>query len=630
MRANKNSPDSNRRLTQEGSPPATGNHLDSDRVRKVAAPAESGCDRVDPMPCHEADSPPADSKRLNRVVLRTLGKLLLALFVTLLPLFGLGVKMLVQDGRAWWSNRQASKAAENVNQDDARATASAIIAAMRASPDDPRILRTWADFLKRNSGTAADRVAALKQVVASAECTTADKAELALAFVADRQFGEAGPIIAALPESERNTVAMREAQATLHDAAGDKEGATRLRHEAWASDTENRESLFKLAMLDLGALFEEKRAQAIASLWSLAQGGDETALKAADVLSNQKALSRMQAEKLLAAVKANPKTGKRHLFIALSGVMRTHPERRETMIAEEIRKAAGYEPEDLIELAVMFDRAGASAAVLAVIPDQKAILNRDLCVLRIKALSENRRFGELESLLTARRTLPISKGHVAVLQAYLELQKGEASHAMKTLSTALTRAIGDKDDETTQRAIAFAEEQGWWDIAASGYKWAAAQGGAQGLASLEKLFAAAATMRDAGLMLSTAERIARSSSENVKALTNLAYLRLLLGTEIETVPTLLGKLQNPATAASEPLIHAFLCYRYGDKDGVRENIAHIADWTRIPPGQRAVGATLLAFSGNDTQAFDLASSLPTLALLNEEQNLWLLGQTRKP
>lgn len=590
-----------------------------------------------PPPPYEEDSPPADSRRLNRVVMRTLGKLFLTLIVVLLPLFALVVKMLVQDGRAWWTNRQASKAAENTNKDDARATASAIMAAMRASPDDPRILRTWADFLKQNSGRPADRVAALKQVVASAECTTADKAELALALVADRQFGEAGPIIAALPENERNTVAMREAQATLRDAAGDKEGAKKLRHEAWETDTDNRESLFKLAMMDLGALFEEKRAQAFSSLWSLAQGSDETALKAADVLANQKALSRTQAEKLLAVVKANPKTNKRHLFIALGGVFRTQPENRDAMIAEEIKKAAGYEPEDLIELALMFDRAGASAAVLAVIPDQKAILNRDLCVLRIKALCESRRFGELESLLTSRRALPISKGHMAVLQAYLELQKGEASHAMKTLSAALTRAIGDNDGETAQRAITFAEEQGWWDIATSGYKWAAAQGGAQGLASLQKLFSAAATMRDAGLMLSTAERIARTSNENATALTNLAYLRLLLGTEIETIPTLLGKLQNPNssssglnTATNEALIHAFLCYRYGDKDGVRENIAQIADWTRIPPGQRAVGATLLAFSGNDTQAFDLASSLPTLALLNEEQNLWLHGQMRKP
>ena len=115
------------------------------------------------------------------------------------------------------------------------------------------------------------------------------------------------------------------------------------------------------------------------------------------------------------------------------------------------------------------------------------------------------------------------------------------------------------------------------------------------------------------------------------ALAKLAYLRLLLGTRIETVPSILSKLEDQKPDSSEltadqdgALIEAFLCFRYGDKNGVLKNITRITDWSRVAPGQRAVAATLLRFSGNDTLAHNLAAALPTLALLTEEQNLWVM------
>jgi hypothetical protein len=566
----------------------------------------------------------------------TLRVLVFAVPMMALALLGLAARHLIGGGRLGWSPRQMTSAAQDNAEKDPGIEAQSIMHAMRASPNDPKILRTWAAFLKRNGGSPADRVAALRKVVASAEVTIADQAELAGALTDEGKVGEAKNIFDALPEAERSTKAILEMRALLLDATGDSESGDRLRREAWASDAGNPDSQFKLAALDLGSFYEENRRQAFKALWELAQAKDDVALKAAEVLAGHEELSRTQSEKLLALVERHPKASKRQVFLAVAGVLRTHPESKDELINNEVMKGKNYGINDLVSLGLMLDQAGAFRAVLNAIPEEKVFISRELCILRIKALANCKNFAQLEMMLTARRELPISKGHIALLKSYLCLEKGDTRGALSSLTLAQQHATSDKDMETVRRVAAMAEQQGWWDVATASHQWMSESGGELRMAALESLFRIASSKRDASLMLTTAERIAAVQIENIPAQTNLAYLRLLLGSRMESVPAILGKVESTHAASFElrsqksaALVRAFLCYRFGDKAGVQRSIASITDWTLLPPGQRAVAATLLRFAGKETLAHDLASSLPTLALLAEEQDLWAVPPERE-
>ncbi len=567
---------------------------------------------------------------IGRILKNTVGKLVIVFAFMCLPLLAVVVKPAVTEAKLWWARRGATNAALASAGNDPAIAAASIINALRASPEDPKLLRTWAAFLKQHHGPAGERILTLKKVAASREAAPSDKAALACALVADGQFADGKKIIDALPDAERATEGVLEAQAVLRGEAGDHDGAMALHRAALGASSGGNENRFKLALLDLNESFEETRRQGFAALWELAHNTDETALNAADVLAAHGALSRSQSAELITLVERHPAATAKHTFLAKSGFLRTHPETRDAFIAAEVRKAHGYGPEDLVELALMLERAGAHRILLTVIPEPKALLNRELCVLRIKALCECGNFTALEELLSSRQEFPLTKGHMGVLRSFLHLQNGRTQEAMQALSLAQSHAIGDRDVETLQRVVGMAEAQGWWDIAVGCQVWIADNFNSLRASALDALFKAASNKRDAALMLATAERMAATQKDSVLAVSNLAYLRLLLGTHIESVPALLVRLEaaadEPITSGTRAFIEAFLCFRYGDKDAVRRLLARPTDWSRFPPGQRAVVATLQRFSGNDSLAHDLAARLPTLALLAKEQDLWVTSR----
>lgn len=533
--------------------------------------------------------------------------------------------------RQWWSQKRAEKAAANDGiETDVQKRAQAIISSLRQTPDDPKLLRIWASFLKQNKGAPSDRVAALRQVVKSHEATDEDRKEIALAFIDASQFDEASPIIKTLPASLLASADMREAQAALLDANGDHQAATTLRREAWQTSADNDRSRLNLALLDLNAVFAEKRASAFETLWTLTNASDEISLQAVRALAKQPSLTPLQAEALSKRVKSLHSVSKPDLFLVLSAVLRTHPQQKATIIAEEVEKARSYSPSDLAAFLTFLAEMQEWKSMLSLLPAEKALLDRDLCVMRIKALSELKRFGELEFMLTSRQKLPLSQGHLAVFRAFLYQKKGETAEALRQLATALAHATADEDLDTVRRIAGFAREENFTDTAAEAFAWIADHDKVFRLSALNDLFKIALAKGDAPLMLSSVERMAEMRRQNMPLLLNVAYLRLLLGSRIETVPEILAKLDTTngesagrSSDASVALVQAFLSYRFGDKDGVRDALVRIQDSSLLPPGQRAIAAALFQVSGNPDSAFALASKLPALALLPEEKNLWI-------
>lgn len=583
-------------------------------------------------PTHTANNAPTRRRNASvwshRSVFKAIRMLVAAVVLLCLPTAGIAAKLLIDWARNWWADRKARVASTSIAVDDETKARTSLAAAMQASPTDPSVLRAWAAYLKKYGGSASERVSILKKLTDLAAATTEDHAELAIALVETGAFEQARQIIESLPRAMRESSQTLEAQAALIEASGDRDAADALRRKVWESDLSVPRNRLKLAALNLRSRVPETRAQAIAELWKLAGEDRDTGLEACRILAVHPSLSRPQADELTALVKAHPKAAHHDRLLALSGVLRAQPEKREALLDAEIAGAADYGLNDLLALVVMLDREREFERLLLVVPLEKARKSRELCIMRIKALFESGHFSELEVLLTEEKTLPISTGHASAVLAHVRLQQGRASESMGTLRQALQQAVAQKDVETARRVAGFAEGQGWWDISSKSHEWLAASEPALRLSALQGLYKAAAAQLDTSGMLDATERLVQCGSQHVQVLSNLAYLRLLTGSQIESVPLLLEKLHKhegagfAALQTVRPLLKALLCYRYADVEGVRSNISSIRDWSLVPPGKRAVAATLYQYCGETAAAVDLAAQVRVLGLLAEEKGLW--------
>lgn len=583
-------------------------------------------------PTHVANNAPTRRRNASvwshRSVFKAIRMLVAAVVLLCLPTVGIAAKFLIDWGRNWWADRKARVASKSIVTDDETKARTSLAAAMQASPDNPQVLRAWAAYLKRYGGSAVERVSILKRLAEFNEATIADKTELAIAQVDTGAFSDARQIIAALPESFHDSVEVMEARAALTEAAGDREGADAMRRAAWGSDLSTTRNRLKLAELDLKALVPEIRSQAIAELWRLAKDPDTTGLDACQILARHPSLSRPQADELSALVQAHPKASQYDRLLALSGILRTQPEKRDAILDRETSKAAKYGLNDLLDFVVLLDREGEFQRLIDVISWEKALKNRELFIMRIKALMETRQLSELEIFLTERRDLPCSTGYVSAVLAHVRLQQGRITDAMTTLNQAQQQAAAHNDVDTTRRVAGFAERQAWWEISAKAYEWLAANAPALRSGALQGLYKCASAQLDAQRMLEAAERLVGGGSEHIPTVANLAYLRLLTGSKMESVPVLMEKLRadpdvsRPALQATESLLNALLAYRYGDVEGARDHIAGVADWTLVPPGKRAVAAALFHYCGSEAAAIGLASEVRALGLLDEEEKIW--------
>ena len=510
-----------------------------------------------------------------------------------------------------------------------------LMEALRESPEDPTLLREFALHLKEQGGAASDRVAVGRKLIQLRKATSNDRAELALALVEQGELKEAQSLLSAMrPDEAKSTLAL-EASAALAEASGNPELGNELRRQAWSANPTDPKCRLKLAQLGLKDFYEENRKQALEALFKIAREGGETSLDAAEVILQLPELTRVQSDEITKVITQHPKTTPRHRFLALEAELRTHPDTREALISRAIKESISYGPEDLTYLGLALDKVGAHAAVLRAITDEKALLSRDLCILWVKALTKCDEWPALDAFLTSREPKPLSKGHLSVLESYLNAQRGRMPEAMNSLRLAMQRAIAENDGETIMRVTSFAEQQGWMDIAIASYEWMAKTKGFAPLPALKGLYAAAAQKKDSKLMLQVAERLLQSGDESTTNLIHLGYLRALLGDKMELVPSLLNQAksaviggQDTMAASSQSFLLALLCFREGNLEGTRSHLAQIKDWSQFPPGHRSVGAALLEKMGADIQAYQLASTFSTLSLLPEEESLYLRSRNR--
>jgi hypothetical protein len=130
---------------------------------------------------------------------------------------------------------------------------------------------------------------------------------------------------------------------------------------------------------------------------------------------------------------------------------------------------------------------------------------------------------------------------------------------------------------------------------------------------LQKAADLASRVRDTRLMLDYTRQLHRLLPASPAYAEHLAYLRLLLGEEMEVVTS---------AQKSTPVLHqALSAYRLGDRESLARMLPTITTAVPedLPAGRRAVLSGLLATAGDAARAFQIAEKVPETLLLDEER-----------
>lgn len=132
--------------------------------------------------------------------------------------------------------------------------------------------------------------------------------------------------------------------------------------------------------------------------------------------------------------------------------------------------------------------------------------------------------------------------------------------------------------------------------------------------------------KNTAILLEASRKLRELSPGSTVFADRLAYLRLILGVEMETVTlssqTDESSVRAMVTVAMErvpaALLGALAAYRLGDLESVKTHLGALPDPSSLPAGQRAVAAGLLALAGRPDRAFQIAEKVPDALLLREE------------
>ena len=186
---------------------------------------------------------------------------------------------------------------------------------------------------------------------------------------------------------------------------------------------------------------------------------------------------------------------------------------------------------------------------------------------------------------------------------------------------------------TLYKAAEFARKAGIPDLAETAYKAAAVLSDRRPAELLQRAYDMALVQKNTAEILALAHQMQELRPASAAYASRVQYYNLLLGLELEVTAAAIKKAPPSQAAVSAsrdvvplPLLKAMLAYRLGPKQEVNLQISKLEDVDSLSPGQRAVTAGLMAASGKQAAAFQLAEKIHDAVLLPEELAMLRLAQ----
>lgn len=487
---------------------------------------------------------------------------------------------------------------------------------------DPPVLRAIGTLFLDGYDDPVMAANILRQVLASGKGTPDDIVKLANAVLKMGDTPEAQRLFGTIPEEVQRKRMGMELLASIQLKSGQKDLAEKTLRRALSLEPDDPRSQFRLALLDEASSFEVSKTVASQSVWNVARRNDSLALEAVAHLCTSPSLTAVQAQELLTLVEQNPKAAPRDRYRVLSAMVRLRPLDRDKVIAVEVDRNRGVATDKLFDFLRWLGAQKQYERIIGLVHVGTALHDPDVFLVYVDALSAAERWKELLDLAQEPK-VPVSDAarHFIIAECTSHLKPDlveTTQHIEKVYSFA-----SPADQQIIVKAAALAETKGLNELAIVGYSKVAEARPNLRVSMLEKVMELNHRERNSAAVVATLKRLCDLRPGNQGYRDYLNYLRLVMGNEIEVACDTVSVLETAAKVSEsalvpQALLRALVALRMGDKAKTEVEAKAINPSIRLAPGQRAVLAGLVAYTGDDVAAFRMVESVPRALLLPEE------------
>lgn len=404
---------------------------------------------------------------------------------------------------------------------------------------------------------------------------------------------------------------------------GDFRGALLSKLKAYAANhPEDRQSLLRLAGLQIDSGSPTETGEALALLWELASGSDATSLTALDTLSNLSALPPEDMPRLIERLKTHPRASTPQQVKSYQLRVRLQPERRLAILAEAVHHFQGTKREELLQVVSWLVAEKEFQQVLALVDENDAVTYQPLLENYLTSLTALNRFDDLRRLVNDRRVNALlTRANAAFYQLHLAFVTRQPLTELRArMETATLHAEQEGRSEMLLSIGNYGELRAMPDLAEPAYR-AAMRSRRTFIPALEGLLRATRLSGNTTGHLGALRDASRQWPDNQDYQESLVYLHLLTGLELETShqrATTLAK-ARPADATTR-LLAAMAGWRLRDIDAARQHLSGI-DPAKLSPGQRTVFAAIVRAAGLPDEARSALLTVPADAVMFPQERV---------
>lgn len=531
--------------------------------------------------------------------------------------------------RSMLARQEADAAQAALAEQDWSRAAKHLAQAQQKAPADAAVIRAMVAFYQ---GTGTDPAGLAQQLRLLAEqqpLSTEEELLLGKALVATGKTAEAREVYAKLLVSSNTPQPGLKLLSSILKAEGHTQEAAIIERRALAQDTGTPAARLSAALEDLGSQFPEVRQQARIQLWQLSEDSSATGLGAIARLATERALTTLEAERLIDLVTQHPLEDLPARLSAVSALLRLRSEQRREIVSAEIERFRTRKEGRLEELAYWLMVEHQHTEIFRLISKDLAMKSRELYPILMQSLAQEQRWEELKALL-AEPHPPVAQSLVSIAQAevYSHLEP-DLQRSRLLLAGTVESGKHDSNVVVLQAVATLAEKLNLADLALTARQSAGEIAAATGqteaaLQNLQQSARLALLAKDSGVLLAASRQLHELIPSSAVYADRLTYVRLILGVEMETIDlnNVAAMPADPVTTQEHiplPLLRALAAYRMGDLPAISGHLGGLNDVKRLDAGQRAVAAGLLSLAGRPELAFQIAEKIPAALLLHEER-----------
>ncbi len=530
--------------------------------------------------------------------------------------------------KATLGRRCATEARIALKSKDWASAAEQIIAARRWAPEDVEVIRVIVEFLKLSGSDPGGLAQQLRKLAEKTPLSEEEQMLLGRTLALNGKTEEARGVYEQLSLSASTRKPGLDLLSTILKSEGHEQEAQLLSQRATRQNkADTPEARLEIAQQDGQSRFDEIRRHAHAELWEVARLETAIAMDAVRRLAADPLLTNAGAGELLQIVEKHAHKKLPIRLSVISALMRLQPRQRTTLVEQEVKRFQSKQDGNLEEIAYWLMTEGLPEQVFRLVPQELAVKSRQLYPILMQSMAQAKRWEELKQLLSAPGVpVPRSRVDLAMAEVQSHLQP-DLRESRQLIEGTLNASASDRTPETFKAAASLAAKLNLSDVAAVAYREAGLRADAEnGIGLLQKALECALLAKDSALMLEVSRKLHELRPASSAYSDRLAYLRLILGEEIETVDLSRLKESNDMQAmftvtlerVPSSLLRALAAYRMGDRASIQQHLAGLGDTSALPPGQRAVVAGLLSLAGKADRAYQIAEKIPAVVLLDEE------------